>query len=203
VIDSNRKILRFSNAIANLGIGPLELRGDMDPRTRNIKVMQHISMTDGSVLTAPVGQFYFHDSHNHWHWDGFSLYQVWTIDQNGLLLELLYSSDKVGYCLRDDALAESFWDETAQYQKAESGERFYLSCGWQRQGLSIGWTDVYRHNTPGQFVDISGLEDGIYALRSITDPEMVIYEMDKGGNDRVVYFQLQGNRVSLVDLFTA
>lgn len=202
VIDGRRKLLRFSNSIANLGLGPLELRGKMDPNTNQVKVMQYIYLADGTAQSAPVGQFYFHDAHSHWHWEGFSLYEVWSVDEAGQLVDHLYSSDKVGYCLRDDAPVDSLWAEGSARQQGATGDRTYLSCTTQRQGLSIGWTDVYLHNTPGQYVDVSDLEDGIYALRSVTDPESIIYELSRDGNEQMVYFLLQGTRVSLVDPFT-
>jgi hypothetical protein len=155
---------------------------------------------DDTAATAPVGVFYFHEEHDHWHWDGFSLYEVWSILPGGELDQMLYSSDKVGYCLRDDKSVESLWSGAAEIQgDIPSAKRSYLSCGTSSQGLSTGWTDVYAHDTPGQYVDVSGLEDGIYALRSVADPYNLIYESSKELNQAIVYFHLQGNRVSLVD----
>jgi hypothetical protein len=198
---ANRKILRFTNAIANLGEGPLELRGMHDHASGEVAVEQYIYLEDRSVLTAPVGVFHFHDIHNHWHWDGFSLYEVWSvITPSGELDELLYSSDKVGYCLRDDALADPLWTEAAEILgENTAAERTYLSCGVRRQGLSTGWTDVYAHNTPGQYVDISGLDDGTYVLRSVTDPYNIIYEASNEHNEYRLYFQLEGDRVTVLE----
>jgi hypothetical protein len=193
---NNRTLVRFSNAVANLGEGPLELRGIFEADTGEVRVRQVIYRDDDTAATAPVGIFYFHDDHDHWHWDGFSLYEVWSILPGGELDQPLYSSDKVGYCLRDDQSAESLWDGAAEIQgDIPTAKRSYLSCGTSSQGLSTGWTDVYAHDTPGQYVDVSGLEDGIYALRSVADPHNLIYESSKELNQAIVYFHLQGRQV--------
>jgi hypothetical protein len=75
----------------------------------------------------------------------------------------------------------------------------YGTCTYGRQGLSVGWVDVYDHYLPGQSIDISGLPDGTYALMSTADPYNLIQESDETNNAAVVYLQIEGGRVSVVD----
>jgi hypothetical protein len=199
---TGRTIVRFSNAIANLGPGALELRGKMDTASEAVDVKQRIFTSSGeeevSFVEEDVGQFYYHAEHEHWHWDGFSLYEVLSVLPDGSLGELHFTSDKVGYCLRDDGrLADSMVIELEQLQPER---RRYQSCGPSIQGLSVGWSDIYAHNTPGQWVDVTSLLDGqIYALRSTADPQQLIYEVDRTNNSAVVYFRLSGTRVELIE----
>jgi hypothetical protein len=107
---TGRTIVRFSNAIANLGPGALELRGKMEPASEAVDVKQRIFISSSeeevSFVEEDVGQFYYHAEHEHWHWDGFSLYEVFSVLPDGSLGEPHFTSDKVGYCLRDDGRVE-------------------------------------------------------------------------------------------------
>jgi hypothetical protein len=199
---TGRTIVRFSNAIANLGPGALELRGKMDTSSEAVDVKQRIftslSEEEVSFIEEDVGQFYYHAEHEHWHWDGFSLYEVFSILPDGSFGELHFTSDKVGYCLRDDGRAAD--SMVIELEQLEPEPRRYQSCGPSIQGLSVGWSDIYAHNTPGQWVDVTSLLDGqIYALRSTADPQQLIYEVDRTNNSAVVYFRLSGTQVELIE----
>jgi hypothetical protein len=205
-LSSDRVIIRFSSAIANIGPGALELRGWMDSSSGIVDVSQLIfTETEGEEPTYPesgVGQFYYHGEHEHWHWDGFSLYEVYSALPDGSMGELIYSSDKVGYCLRDDDRVENLAEELTvdNPMQFETQARRYQACGPTIQGLSTGWADIYAHNTPGQWVDVSGVIEGdIYALRSTANPYNLIQEVDQTNNTAVVYFRLQGTQVELVE----
>lgn len=192
---TRERLLRFSSAFLNSGAGPLELHGKLDDDRQRAAVTQYIYYEDGSFEEVEVGEFYFHEEHNHWHWDGFATYEVWSIDEDGAPSGLLYSSDKVGYCMRDD---RRVLDPGEHPDVALSQE--YGSCNWNRQGISVGWVDIYRSNTPGQFVEATWLEDGIvYALRTTANPENIIQEQDPSNNESIVYFMLSGTQVEVID----
>jgi hypothetical protein len=193
VIDSQRqrRFIRFSNAILNAGEGDLVMKGQLDRATNRVEVNQEIQFEDGSTTSVPMGEFHFHAPHNHYHWDGLAVYEVWSIHTDGSLDEILYSSDKVGYCIRDS-------DRILSDDEIPTSP-VYLRCGPELQGISVGWADVYLHNTPGQFVDITGLPEGVYALKSTADPAGRLVEMDNENNSAVVYFELFSNRVQVID----
>jgi hypothetical protein len=120
---------------------------------------------------------------------------------SGQLSELLISSDKIGYCLIDVS--------RATVPRTPGGEpvvpvippayRQYTHCEADLQGLSSGWTDTYRNHLPGQSLDITGLPDGLYALRSTVDPENRIREQDEGNNSTIIYSVLRADRVILLE----
>jgi hypothetical protein len=189
------RLLRFANTIWNSGSGALELHGERPRGAENVNVSQLIEREDDSEFYYDAGQFHYHIEHGHWHWENFSLYQVWTVAPDGRLLNLVAYADKVGYCLFDVSryrglLAANL--DTPLYRE-------YLTCNPVRQGLSVGWTDTYRAHLPGQYVDVSQLPNGMYALRSVVDPGGLILEENYSNNSAVVYFILQEDRVMHLD----
>ncbi len=183
-------LLRLTNSVWNAGYGPLELWGRVgkDPGTHT--VAQRIYRADGDYQERQVGEFIFHPGHNHWHLESFSLYEIWSLSERGTLDRLAATSDKVSYCLRD----------IHRVPHPDQAPRMgYGTCTYGRQGLSVGWADVYDHYLPGQSIDISGLPDGIYALISTADPYNLIQESDETNNAAVVYLEIRDQRVTVLD----
>jgi hypothetical protein len=196
--DAGRKWIRFSNSILNNGPGALELTGKRDPPSGDILVSQNIYYGGGQFVQIPLGRFEFEESHNHWHYDSFSLYEVWRLGLGGQLLEVVASSGKVSYCVRDSDPVQSL-DDSQPVLSGAPDKAHYLSCGWTVQGLSPGWVDTYWQNTPGQYVDISGLPDGDYLLVSTVDPENLLLETNEDNNAASLYFTLQDDEVMMGD----
>lgn len=191
VVDSSagEKLVRFSNTIWNRGPGALELFGEFNRENGTVLVTQNIYTEDQSDIEHKAGEFEFHASHGHWHWDGFSLYELWTVGEDGTLQQMLASSDKVGYCVRDIA---------PQVETLISvSRRGYNSCYWARQGLSVGWNDVYRAHIPGQTVDVTSVPDGLYALKSTVDPENIILETEDANNSALIYFSIYEDQLTI------
>jgi hypothetical protein len=203
---NGQKSLRFSNSVWNAGPGVLELRGDLDPQTETVRAVQIVYREDGTYLERPAGEFEYHSVHQHVHWDAFALYEVWSTLPDGSLGQMHASSDKVGYCIRDIAPYDAAKDEeqlelvTSLKQQIPT-QPGYTSCSWRRQGMSVGWYDIYRSYTSGQSVDISHLPDGIYALHSIADPTKILREADESNNSAVIYFSLQDEQISVFEKF--
>jgi hypothetical protein len=193
--NGSRKILRFSNAILNGGTADLIVRGTFNRRTLIVTIDQIIQNADGTPERAPMGALIFHAEHGHWHWEGFSLYEVWSTDLGGSLAAVVASSGKVSFCMRDDAQGE-----TALSPAAVSARPKYTGCNWQEQGLSAGWLDIYDLHTPGQTLDISHLPDGTYALASTVNPDGLLLEMDTGNNRALTYFRMEGRALQVLSI---
>ena len=99
-------------------------------------------------------------------------------------------TDKVSYCLRDNARTDI---------PGAAPQAAYTNCNREVQGISPGWIDTYKFDTQGQVVDITGLPDGEYALRSTADPEDQLRELDEDNNAAAVYIEILGNQVSIID----
>ena len=184
------KLLKLTNSVWNGGFGPLELIGSVDTGSGTQHVIQRILKDDGEYSEKSIGEFVFHPGHNHWHLDSFSVYELWTLQPNGMLDQVVATSGKVSYCLRDIYRGA----EAEQIDRAG-----FTSCSPVRQGLSVGWTDVYQYYLAGQSIDITGLKDGTYALMSIADPFNLIQESDETNNGIVIYLEIREAKVTVID----
>jgi hypothetical protein len=189
--DSKRMFVRFSNSISNIGPGVLELIGRPTADREHIVVSQRMLDKGGSVVQESlVGEFIFHELHNHWHLDGFALYEVWELTDDGDLLALVASGGKVSYCVSDTQYAGD-GDASA----SPTPRPTYTTCYDELQGLTPGFVDTYYELYPGQYVEITGLPDGVYGLVSTVDPDNTVVEVVEDNNTGVAYFQLQGLRL--------
>lgn len=197
---SGRAFLRFNNSIINVGPGPLELFGreietadhgsdipeghEAGPH-QHISVYQRIFDINEQVLIEPfVGEFIHHNQHSHWHLEEFARYEVWKVRPGGFLYDLVSVNAKVSYCVTDLRPAGPALGFDSRPRSA------YLSCSGTLQGLTQGWVDTYVSGLARQWVELTGVEDGSYALRSVVDPTDTILEVDETNNAAVTYFQL-------------
>lgn len=185
------KILRFTNSIINIGPGKIELWGDNKSGTGKVTVTQYIYTIEDSIENVDVGEFFFHPEHDHWHLGNFARYDVLSFSPDGDFDTVVATSNKISYCLRDDARSDI---------PDASVRQSYTSCDLERQGISIGWIDIYRHYLPGQSIDVTFLPDGIYALRSTVDPEDSLWESSRANNTAILHFEIVGNKVNIVEL---
>lgn len=196
---SGRRVIRFSNSVWNSGPGVLELRGIYNQQNNTIEVRQYLYGFEPDLVKRRVNEFMFHREHNHWHWDGFSIYEIWTVESNGRLGEIVVTSGKVGYCMLDINPVGDDWIQKEDMQGLEIPDRRqYGDCGWRRQGISVGWVDTYDSDTPGQAMDVSDLPDGLYALRSTVDPDGILYESNITNNSAVVFFSMRGDHLHVI-----
>ena len=183
---TGRRILRFANAVANIGDGPLELHGTWQRAVPGFQVSQQLYGSHGQVLAEPIlAEIVYHPQHGHWHLDDFARYELWSLTHEGQVLDVVSVSGKISFCLID----------TDRLTAPEDARRGYASCSPSRQGMSAGWADTYKAHLAGQWVDISGLPDGYYALRSVADASNYLREADDDNNWALVVVRISGNQV--------
>jgi hypothetical protein len=184
------RIVRFSNSIANIGSGPLEIVGRRQSGALGYEVRQRIFSSIGEIALEPlISAIEYHPSHGHWHLEAFARYELWSTTGDRTLFDVVRTSGKVSYCLLD----------SERQPTAPDARRGYAYCGPSRQGISAGWIDTYRSQVPGQWVDLAGLPPGIYALRSIVNPHHELREASYDNNEAIVYFQLDDNELKQID----
>jgi hypothetical protein len=188
--NGTRKI-RFSTTVANLGEGPLDLTGRPDATGATITATQRIFLDDGSADEKVVGTFMFHPAHVHWHFEDFTVLELWTYDGSGELDRLLRTTGKATFCALDEVLA---YPELPNVPEGPS----YLECGDETQGISVGWSDTYGAEIAGQELDISGVPDGRYAIRSTADPAGRLIEMNDTNNSVIVYVDIHGGDIDVL-----
>jgi hypothetical protein len=178
-------VLRFGNTAWNNGPGPLELRAEpLDATTAT--AYQRVLDANGQLVSERViGEFIFHPEHNHYHLEDFALYQLWTrsaydvwVASGGTTGSPLTVSSKVTFCLEDVfRLAPTLPGSPAQ--------RVYDVCSQTGlSGVSVGWGDWYPAYLFGQWVDLgqAPLADGGYVVRSVADPDNLIWESPNGAD---------------------
>lgn len=179
VDQENHYVIRFSNIVANAGQGPFELHGAPHfPVDGLFDASQWIYGDPAGVSIEPVGVFAFHPSHQHFHFDGFARYELWRqrdferAEAGGFSSgKPLYTSPKVSFCVLDlERVDAANGPPTA----------FYRTCTPAMEGISQGWGDVYDYLLPEQWVDVgqTPLRDGKYVIRSIADPDNMVFESD-------------------------
>ncbi|MBI2911259.1 MAG: hypothetical protein HYY05_03895 [Chloroflexi bacterium] len=195
LFEAGKKVLRFSNTVYNWGKGPLELRPKHKPHNTTEAYQRVYSHdTSGSpflVSESLVGTFVFHRSHRHCHFEGFDLYELLN-DSGGNIGSLINVSKKTTVCIRDNADPEP---------GAGSLDHFGWGGYWRcdknaTEGLSVGYGDTYPWNIEGQSLDISGLPDGCYWLRSTANPDGNLQESDYSNNWAAIRFFVSGTAVS-------
>lgn len=179
-------VLRFTATIWNAGSGPLELRGE----TSGDKTLayQRIHDASGGFAERLVGEFVYHDSHHHWHFERFAEYELWHESDydawkanGGHGAEPRWRGSKTtgqgeSYCVRDSNPVQRLPDSPP----AEA----YSTCDREIQGISVGWGDTYDFFLEDQWIDVgeTSLPDGRYVLRVIADPHNLLHE-SHGGED--------------------
>lgn len=190
VNQQQREILRFSNAIANTGAGPLELHPlSQDPRVLN-DAQQNVYNQKTAAAAAGLsvchrhltGAFFFHPEHNHWHLNDVALFEVRHAADNGKggrWGAVFGDSVKQTFCLID-------W---VPINDAKPGSRVYGSC-FGDQGISVDWVDQYHHSTEFQDVEITDAPEGIYYLVSRVNAAEIFLESNYANNVAWVSFEL-------------
>ncbi|WPB81646.1 lysyl oxidase family protein [Archangium violaceum] len=154
----NRRLLRFSVSIPNLGSGsvripPPEARPDL---------------------------YEFDSCHQHDHLVGFASYEL--VDSGNAVVTV---GRKQGFFLVD--LVPYCGDAPPPYLDPEGA-----------QGISPGWADVYAGDYPCQWLDITDVPDGTYALRVGVDKSDIVDEEDVHPNSVDVRVRISGTTVEII-----
>lgn len=177
---SNPPLLRFSNIIANLGPGKIQVRG-VHSGGITYAYQEILNSSNQVVASIPAGTYEYHPEHGHWHIDAVAGYWLRAETLTGTVVA---SSSKVTFCLIDTQII--FGRGSGQV----AGPRTYTSCNAALQGITNGWADKYIYSLPGQELPIGGLAAGIYYLISTADPTEKFVEGDANNNTAWVKLQL-------------
>ena len=121
-------------------------------------------------MPSPVNNpnFEYQACHGHYHFKSFASYRLLNKDGTPAAL-----GKKESFCLEDIER----WDPLAK-------PNYKYTCG--SQGIQAGWADIYDGGLPGQWIDITGIPDGIYDLEITMDPLHVLDEADFVNNTEVI-----------------
>lgn len=219
-VAKNRKEtrLRVSNTISNTGTGPLEIEGDgascdegdgkrtiqrifKDDPSHTASIGFFIRGADQASTPVQAGCSRYHENHDHWHFDNFARYTLYS-ERTG---NPIGSSRKVSFCVIDTGrpyrnLAGS--PKNPYYPQDEGNPQFPTCSATSTDGLSVGWEDTYGASLPGQAIKITGKRKGRYCLvieadPPTADPDGVLDESDPGNNLREIQMRLNPRKAKV------
>ncbi len=175
-----RRCLRFDQIIANHGEGPFELRYRMEGLATDQQLRQRIYSSDGSVADLAVDSYEFHPTHAHFHYKSFGQAFLYRVRPDGSR-ETVRESKKNGFCMVDVENTPFGSDERGLPYRGEAPRRYHFpDCNIASErdeagvsmvnGISAGWADVYNWFLADQYIEISGVPDGIYLLETVANP---------------------------------
>jgi hypothetical protein len=188
--DGAQKCLRFDQVIANIGIGPLEVREAIpkDPTNTALNAFQRVYRSDGSFYPRPAGDFEFHEEHHHYHYKSLAQSFLWQSNSAGAKLGAapLRETLKRSFCIadieidrwgKDNVGPRTYFAPDCLFPLASDDNFDYLIVG-----MTNGWADIYDWFLPGQYIETAGITDGFYILESCADPDGRLLEANETNN---------------------
>jgi hypothetical protein len=185
-------LLRATSDVRSRGRGPIELRGRRNGR-HSMRVNQRIYKAGGGHITVPtratlhftaVGAYF---GGSYWKVHQLAHFDLLRVREDGSLGEIVRTSPKLNYCLRDLA-------RTRPGRRSPS-HRHYPGCNQNpfqdriTLGTSVGWSDIYPAAYSKQWIDVAGLR-GCFAYRMTVDPREVLFESNEKDNTSQVLVRL-------------
>jgi hypothetical protein len=178
--DEGKLVLRFSIAIANVGMEDLHIvLGELqqiDGKTF-ASAKQIIKQDDGETREVDVGLFERNEEqdgsgHSHVHWHYPNLASLALVNESG---EIVASSKKEGYCVIDSFRYPNF---------SVIRDKQFSHDGCERRsergiGITVGWCDYYKYDTDRQFIEIDNVPPGQYRIVFTINKTKMIYEVDE------------------------
>ncbi len=179
---ANKVLYRFTQPIANIGAGPLELREETDANFVQ-DIYQRIDDSGGGINEVLVGTFpNAHPPYGHMYLVGIAEYRIRTVTSGNGVGPVIASYLKTSYGLYD-------YDEYNTSLPGAPATPRYNGTD-QYLGISVGWADVYPDDYAGQYVDITGVPDGQYWLETEVDPLNLLQESNNSNNTTRVLVNL-------------
>lgn len=199
-----RRFLRFTNTVANLGEGALEVRLTFEEGAKAAadsgRFVQRIYQTDGTYREEPVAGAEFHATHTHWHYEDFAGFELYRYDvdseERG---ELVREQSKSGFCFFDMGLPELDHNGTTPPVYEDEANCFSQPEEDWVTGLSPGWYDMYWSSLDDQYVDVSGLDDGVYELVTTADAQGSLVQTERADDEAGAIFRLDGDDVEVLE----
>lgn len=185
-VQGGRTLLKFTALFGNVGKGAFELDSSAEDAQPGeaVNARQRVFRADGTSWDRQVGMLFWHGIHEHYHYDDFGEYRLELIRPAvGTASETFVVDQKTTYCMRDDTMFE-------HPSEAPRQPMTYGGCTQDRQGVSVGWYDVYLATLPDQYFDVTDLPAGLYRLSFDLDPHRHFLESRRDNNVSMAFFEL-------------
>ncbi|MCK9360890.1 PQQ-dependent sugar dehydrogenase [Patescibacteria group bacterium] len=185
-VENGRTKLRFTATFWNRGKGAFELNaGGSQGQTgdREFSATQRMFQPDGSFIDRPVGTLFWHEIHQHYHFDEFGSYKLEMVRPAAGAALAPVVTNKTTFCMRDDMVVAAPSEGARQAKK-------YTGCSSGKQGVSVGWADVYPYTLADQYFDVTGLPAGTYKLIFNVDPHGFFSEGRRDNNVSMTFVEI-------------
>ena len=144
------------------------------------QLRQRVYASDGSFDEFTVDTYEFHPTHAHFHYKNFGQAFLYRLNPDGTL-EKVRESRKNGFCMIDVENTRFGLDDHGLPYKGEAPRTYYFPrCNapterdehgtYMVNGISVGWADVYNWFLADQYIEISGVPDGLYVIETMANP---------------------------------
>ncbi len=212
--DQDLRCLRYAGIIGNQGDGPFELVLSYNEAAASATGSGHwdqvIYDRSGAAKRTPAGAASYHAVHGHFHLQALVETTLHQVDDAGERGPSLGDGRKTGFCLIDGGLVDQrrpFAVEPVYF----GGGCCYLAVFCQLDmatydefymGIGAGWYDIYPWYRADQYVEVTGLANGLYDLVTVVNPDGVFLESNPDNNEAWTRFRLTGNIVEMLNMTT-
>lgn len=176
-----RLYLTFTARIANVGAGPLVLRGNRAVAGEPVMTVdQVLHLADGTERTVPaVSTFEYDSEYDRWGYTNYVRNVLRRSDGT-----MVSSGPAIGFCVVD-------WVNLPGTMPGEPESSRFTTCGNGKprlmtleEGISIGWANQHTWGRRGQRLEISKttVPSGDYTLVHRVDPNGILTESDTTNN---------------------
>lgn len=187
VIDRNRipgaTLLRMPTVVPNIGQGAMEIRGGTVNSDGTRNVYQRIYQSGGGSRERLAGTFVYHPTHGHIHFEDFAQFRLRARNADGSVGAVVRDGSKISFCLLD--VFHAF-----PGLPGSPASPSYTTCSDERQGISVGWADIYGAGLDDQWIDITGVTPGQYWIEVMTDPANHLLESNETNNSAFISYTL-------------
>src|SRR4051794_12809051 len=191
------KEFRYTHLVFNQGPGPLDIMPQYNQASGSYQGMQRLWTHNAAGTWQQVSQtpvpdpFIFHAIHGHFHFP-LASFGLYAVNPDGTPGAPVAVSPKNGFCIADSYT----YDNTVPHAQAFVGSWGGCADPTTRRGLSVGGADEYDFRDPGQAIPFSGVPDGTYWFRAITDPNNDLIEGNESNNETDVKVTITGGTVT-------
>lgn len=172
---SGHIFVTFKVTIANLGTGPLIVRGHRASTAEpGMTAEQVIELSDGATVTVPsVGALVYDAEYPRWGFQPYQTYELRASDGS-----LVGTGPDMNFCVEDNTNAD-----LNVVMPGEPASKVYVGCGKRQPtllsldvGISVGWQNQHAAGKKGQMIDITSLPSGQYVLVHRVNPGGLLTE---------------------------
>lgn len=189
---------RYTHMVYSAGPGPFAIQPSYLPTSGNYIGNQQLWGQASGGRWEQLGNrkipdpFIYHAAHGHFHFP-LAAFGLYAVAADGGLGQPVTMSPKNGFCIGDSFMYDNTVTNAGTFPAGSIG-----SCAdpLSLRGMTTGAVDEYDYRDPGQAIPMTGVADGTYWFRAITDPNNDVKEADESNNETDIKVTIRGATVT-------